>query len=146
MPRARLTVRNMLMVYQIKSERTVPSLTLFGVDLRVVVPADTEFPRTLPQLDVFTRLFVRREGVAYLRMRLQWDSGRERRREQSVYQFTRQFAPTDSYQDATFRLPHLRLPGEGWYRLVLSQFRRPNWQGKCWVPLASDVFYVEKRK
>jgi hypothetical protein len=145
MTTAKLTVANLLTVYQIRRQHTVPQLELFGVDVRIVVPADTEFPRTLPQLDVFGRFFIRQAGTAKFRFRLQWLGGTHNRRDQTVYEFARQFDTTRTYQDECFRLPHLRLLGEGWYRLTLSQSRQANWKGQSWARLAATAFHVEKR-
>jgi hypothetical protein len=144
MNRAKLSVTNLLTAVLVRQQSAVPQFDLFGVDLRVQVPADTEFPRTLAHIDVFARFFVRQAGRARLRFRLQWERGVSAG-ERSIFLFTRQFAQAPNSQDERFRLANVRLPGEGWYHLTLGQRRRKGWKGRVWVSLATAVFYVERR-
>jgi hypothetical protein len=126
---ARLTVTNLLTVYQIRRNLTVPELDLFGVDLRIVVPADTEFPRTLTRLDVFSRTIIHAAGPAKLRIRVKWIDGPHPRRGHGVYAFQKDFS--EGVQDVTFPLLNLRLPGAGWYKLILSQWKAMGWRGRA---------------
>jgi hypothetical protein len=142
---AHLTVTSLLTVYQIRRQPTVPQLDLFGVDLRIMVDADKEFPRTLPHLDVFSRIIIHEGGPAELRFRVQWVDGPHPRRDQGLYGYDKNFVGSEAVQDVTFRLPNLRLPGVGWYELVLSQKKWMGWRGERWVRLARTAFLVEKR-
>jgi len=145
MNRAKLSVTNLLTVYQIRSRQTVPQFDLFGVDLRILIPAEREFPVMLPQVDVFARFFAATAGRARLRFRLQWRSGVHPRQAESAYQFARQFDLPRAYQDEWFRLHHPCFPGEGWYHLTLWQRVSKNWKERSWKRLATTPLYVEKR-
>jgi hypothetical protein len=144
MSRASLSVTNLLTAVLVRQQQTVPQFDLFGVDLRVQVPADTEFPKTLASIDVFARFFIRRAGNARLRFRLQWERG-VGAGERSDFPFLRQFTHAPNHQDERFRLANVRLPGEGWYHLTLSQRRRKGWKGQVWTVLGTAIFFVERR-
>lgn len=88
--------------------------TLIGVDYVHQLPADTEFPRTVRKLDVFTRFFVYGGGPETVRVEVWWLSpdGTDR---QLIHGYNHEvpFDPTESVRDWVFRLTNVRLPGEG---------------------------------
>jgi hypothetical protein len=73
MQNATLTAHHFVLIYLVQQQRTVPRWTFHGVDYRIRIPAEREFPARLPTLDLFTRFVVRTEGTAEFRLRERWD-------------------------------------------------------------------------
>src|SRR5262245_4459786 len=94
-----------------------PTSDLLGVDYIHEVPADTEFPRWLPRIDVFTRFYLNQAKPTKFLIRVIWRSAPEALRpcQQRFGPFTISFQPTDVVHDHVFRLVNVRLNGTGWY-------------------------------
>jgi hypothetical protein len=100
-------------------------------------PGDTEFPTTIPRIDMFAR-FVNGTGVGEFEIRQWWlDSPEGRRRIETYGPFRVVFRPGEPLRDWVFRLLYLRLDGAGRYRLDL-RMAKPRRR----APLASEYFYV----
>ncbi|MFO0847003.1 MAG: hypothetical protein U0871_00380 [Gemmataceae bacterium] len=119
--------------------------TLIGVDYAHQLPADTEFPRTVRKLDVFTRFFVYGGGPETVRVEVWWLSpdGTDR---QLVHGYNHEvpFDPTESVRDWVFRLTNVRLPGEGRYAVRVCRLVRTRARGLHWRPLRADYFQVAR--
>ncbi len=102
-----------------------------------VFAAETEFPATLPRMDVFAR-FVNGTGTGEFEIRLSWlDAPEGRRRIETYGPFRVAFRQGEPLRDWVFRLLHLQLDGSGRYRLdlrVMKSRRRKL--------LATEYFYV----
>jgi hypothetical protein len=120
-----------------------PTSDLLGVDYWYAVPPDTEFPWTIPRLDLFVRFLVAGLGPTAISVRvfrLADDGGVLAR--MCEYQFTVPFDPADRVREQSFRLPNVPLTGEGLYAVRVGRPFRHRWKGPRWRPLGTDYFYV----
>lgn len=122
-----------------------PTSDLLGVDHVHVVPADTEFPRFLPRVDLFTRFYLRRAAPTDFLIRIEWRGASESRRpsRQRYGPFAVGFQPGDGVYDHAFRLVNVRLEGPGWYAVVLYR-RKLTALGPRWGRLVETHWFVER--
>jgi hypothetical protein len=114
------------------------------VDYRRQVPPDTEFPYTVPQLDLFVRFFVASLGPTNIAVRV-WrlnDDGTSREKV-SELQTAVPFAPDELVREHTFRLVNVPLTGEGQYVVRVCRPVRL-WKGSGWRVLGTDYFFVTR--
>ena len=96
---------------------------LLRVGYTYTIPADTEFPATIPQLDLFAR-FVGGTGTGEFEMRVVWIDDPVRPRAGEYYGPWRvMFRPGEPTRDVLFRLRHIPLRGPGRYRIELRSVR-----------------------
>jgi hypothetical protein len=111
-----------------------PTSDLLGVDYVHSVPADTEFPRWLAKVDLFTRFYLTAAKPTEFLIRVSWrDAPSSRQPCRRTYgPFTILFAPTDVVHDHAFRLVNVQLDGPGRYDVFLYHRRRtkrgPRWR------------------
>jgi hypothetical protein len=122
-----------------------PTSDLLGVDYIHDVPADTEFPRWLPRVDLFTRFYLRNAKPTEYLIRVVWRSAPEALRpcRHRYGPFTIPFQSTDVVHDHAFRLVNVRLDGVGWYDAVLYRRRRSSF-GRRWQRLVETHWLVER--
>ena len=123
-----------------------PTSDLLHVDYIHDVPADTEFPRRLGQLDLFTRFYLENAGPTTFLILIDWtDSPDDRPRRAGKYgPFTVVFQPTEVVHDHAFRVQNAQLPGTGRYTIMLLRRRSPDWKGRKYVKLTETHFTVER--
>jgi hypothetical protein len=120
-----------------------PTSDLLGVDYRMAVPPDTEFPRVVPRLDLFVRFVVAGVGPTEIEIRvIRLDDDGSVRERVSSFRHTVPFAPTERVREHSFRLANVRLTGEGLYAVRIGRRVRAGWRGVRWRTLGSDYFYV----
>ena len=122
-----------------------PTSDLLGVDYVHEVPADTEFPRWLPRVDLFTRFYLSGAKPTEFLIRVVWRSAPDSR--QPCYRhygpFIVAFLPTEVVRDHAFRLVNIRLDGVGWYDVILYRRRNDRVRGRVWRKLVETHWYVE---
>jgi hypothetical protein len=123
-----------------------PTSDLLGVDYTYDVPADTEFPRRLARIDLFTRFYLDRAGPTDFYVLVRWtDSPDDQRRRVGRYgPYTVAFRPTDVVRDQVFRVQNIQLPGIGRYEILLLRRRSPDWKGRKYGILKQTHFLVER--
>lgn len=122
-----------------------PTSDLLGVDYIHAVPADTEFPRLIPRVDLFTRFYLRDAKPTTFLIRVNWREAPASQQpcRRKYGPFTLPFQPTEIVRDYAFRLTSVRLDGVGWYDVVLYR-RRSDSRGRYWQKLAETHWYVER--
>lgn len=100
---------------------------LFEVAYELTVPADTEFPRTIPRLDMFLRVFATDAGPTRLRVRVYHEPRPGRWQLRSEYGDPRHVMalpdPGEVVHSRSFRMPNVSLGGVGLHAVAL--FTRP---------------------
>jgi hypothetical protein len=119
---------------------------LFGVSHWIDVPADTEFPYTVPRIQVFTRFYLWHAKPTNFRVLVSWlntpsghplvigDFG----------PFTVPFTRNATARDASFNLHNIRLQGVGLHRVELVRERKLGWNAGELVTKATTFFEVER--
>jgi hypothetical protein len=119
---------------------------LFGASHWLDVPADTEFPRAVARLQVFTRFYLMRAKPTEFRILVSWidhpngvpvaigDFG----------PFTVSFARDATVRDCSFNLHNLQLQGVGRHSVELVRERKSGWNAGELVPVATTYFVVER--
>jgi hypothetical protein len=122
-----------------------PTSDLLGVNYVHTVPADTEFPRWLPRVDLFARFYLRRAKPAEFLIRIVWSSAPTPLRpcERRYGPFTVPFQASEVVHDHAFRLVNVRLDGLGWYAVILYRRHRIA-IGRRWVRLVETHWFVER--
>jgi hypothetical protein len=123
-----------------------PTSDLLHVDYTYDVPPDTEFPRRLGQIDLFTRFYLEQAGPTDFFVLVRWtDSPDEQRNRVGRYgPYTVAFDPPDIVRDHVFRLQNIQLPGVGRYAILLVIRRLPDWKGRKFGKLTETHFVVER--
>jgi hypothetical protein len=82
-------------------------------------PADTEFPWSLPRMDMFAR-FIHGTGFAEFEVRVDWLDAPEGQREMQTYgPFRVAFRPAEPTRDTIFRCAGVPIDGPGRYLFSL---------------------------
>ena len=122
-----------------------PTSDLLGVDDVHEVPADTEFPRFVPRIDLFTRFYLVDATPCEFYVRLWWLSAPRRRSGRLVEQHGPCFVPfpagSGTY-DHVFRLNNVRLVGAGNYTFRLVRYRPDGWNAGAAAKFAETHFRV----
>jgi len=123
-----------------------PTSDLLGVDYIHDVPADTEFPRTLARVDLFTRFYLNGAKPTEFFVRVLWlDSPTPKLRRIGRYGPNLvSFQPNEAVHDHVFKVVNLRLAGAGRHRVLLLRKRTANWRGKRLAIIAQTHFTVER--
>jgi hypothetical protein len=120
-----------------------PTWDLLGVDFTRTVPPDTEFPRTIPRLDLLVRFLKARMGPTDIAARVWWLHPDGTSRElTSHHVFPVSFDPAERVREEPFRLINVHLPGEGLYAVRVCRRVRHRWKGMRWRVLGADYFRV----
>jgi hypothetical protein len=122
-----------------------PTSDLLGVDYVYEVPPDTEFPRALARVDLFTRFYLWSAQPCEFFVRVWWlDAPRKRsgRLAGEYGPFFVNFDPSAGVLDHVFRLVNVRLPGTGRYAVRLVRYRG-KWAAKPKI-YAQTHFNVER--
>ena len=110
------------------------------------VPADTEFPRSLMRMDLFTRFYLEKAKPCEFYLQVWWlDHPRETELEIAHSgPFRVDFQRDESVRDVVFHLHMITLQGVGRHRVELLRERRSGWQTGDLVVIASTNFLVER--
>lgn len=144
MARPRVQVQHAVLCPVVRQYGTTPTSDLLGVCYTYTYTPDLEFPRHIPQVDLFTRFFVYAPGVAefFIRVwRLDGD-GTLHTRMGSFGPYRVQFTPGKVFADRPFRMKNVRLEGVGVYAVRLCIKRRHRWRGVRYHTLATEYFQV----
>jgi hypothetical protein len=113
------------------------------VDYTFTLPPDAEFPRIIARMDLFVRFFVAGVGVTQVEVRvIRLNDDGSVYQQVTAYPFTVNFAPTDRVREMSFRLPNVRLTGEGLYAVRIGRRYKHRWKGIRWRTLGTDYFNV----
>jgi hypothetical protein len=123
-----------------------PTSDLLGVDYRFDVPADTEFPRFFPRIDLFTRFYLHRAKPVEFKVRVLWLDAPAgvQNRARSYGPFPVPFQRTDQVIDHSFRLVNVRIEGAGRYEVLLLRRHNSNFEAGVWIRCAETHFFVER--
>jgi hypothetical protein len=122
-----------------------PTSDLLGVDYFRPVSADTEFPYTIPRLDLFVRFLVARLGPTEIAVRVRRlkDDGTNGERVAELRTVV-PFDPADTVMERVFRLVNVPCTGEGRYAVRVCRHARRGWKGLRWRVLGTDYFLVQR--
>lgn len=143
MSRSRLDVQLCVVNMTTRQYGPHPTSDLLGVDYLRTYPPDTEFPRTVDQLDVFVRFFVAEMNPTRIAVRV-WHLHPDGSRRERVneHRFVVPFHPDEVFREHVFRLKNVRIPGEGTYAVQVCRRSRHNWKGFGLRVLGTDYFHV----
>jgi hypothetical protein len=136
-----IDVQHAVLTTLVRQHAAHPVFDLLEVRYDVTVPADTEFPRTIPKFDFYLRIVARAAGPTRLRIRVR------RRNHQGTWERVNEYVPNRPLpfpRDRTVvhsqpvRLPHVKLTGTGLYAIKVY-FRPP---GERWSVGAVEYFRV----
>ena len=118
---------------------------LFHVSHWVDVPVDTEFPYTLPRMQLFARFYLTGARPTEFRVRITWldTPWNVVQGIGSFGPFLIPFASDAECRDCSFNLHNVRLQGTGGHRVDLLRVRRGRNAGKL-VRVATTFFNVER--
>ena len=118
---------------------------LLGVDYHYAVPPDTEFPKEIRHMDLFTRFFLAGVGPTELAIRItRYDGEGEILEVVNDYRFLVPFVPSMRVYDHVFRLTDIRLTGTGMYSIRIGRRVRHRWKGLRWRKLGTEFFEVTR--
>ena len=119
---------------------------LFGASHWLDVPADTEFPYTVPRMSLFTRFYLDTARPTEFFVRVRWLQPTDRvARVVGVFgPFLVPFAPDASACDCSFNLNNIQLQGVGLHRVDLLRVVRLRLEGRKRVRIATTYFVVER--
>jgi hypothetical protein len=119
---------------------------LFHVSHWIDVPADTEFPYTLPRIHLFARFYLERAKPTDFRVRVWWQDHPSGIPEEiglfGPYRLP--FARNEDVRDCSFNLHNIRLQGVGIHSVELMRESRVSWREDEWIPIARTYFVVER--
>jgi hypothetical protein len=109
------------------------------------VPADTEFPYTVPRMHLFGRFYLDRAKPTNFRVRIRWLDAPGRPTVTGVFgPFTVPFVVDETVRDYSFNLHNVRLHGIGTHRVELIRERPGGWRPGQVVRVATTFFVVER--
>ncbi len=123
-----------------------PTSNLLGVDYWYDVPPDTEFPRTIGRMDLFTRFYLLRAKPVEFFIRVLWLDAPERsRREIGRFgPYAVNFKFDETVHDHVFKIFNMRLLGVGRHTFRLLRKRNRSWQGSRFGKMIETHFCVEQ--
>ena len=139
---ARLRVQHCILNDTTRQYGSHPTSDLLGVDYVHSLPADTEYPRFVPKLELFVRFVFQDRlcGTVRITMTELDDDGDDIRR---IY--ARDFAlPLIEdkgvlFIDRSFKLVNLMIPGDATYAIrVMRRSRQAPWMKPYWKTLATE--------
>jgi hypothetical protein len=118
---------------------------LLGVEYQYRVPPDTEFPKLVFKMDLFTRFFLAGVGPTELAIRIiRHDADSEFLHVVNDYRFVVPFDPAMRVYDHVFRLTQVRLTGTGQYTIQIGRQIRHRWRGLRWRRIGTEFFEVTR--
>jgi hypothetical protein len=123
-----------------------PTSNLLGVDYWHDVPADTEFPRRIGRMDLFTRFYIRKAKPVEFFVRVLWldtPTGTPRIIGRYGPELV-SFRPDETVRDHVFKVIHLQLEGTGRHRILLLRERPDAWGGKRFAVVTETHFFVRR--
>lgn len=119
---------------------------LFGVSHWRDVPPDTEFPRTIARMQLFTRFYLQRARPTEFWLRVAWfrRHGEEPAELDTFGPYVVPFARDAVARDYSFNLHYVRLQGVGLHRIELLREPRIGSISVDFVPIARTYFIVER--
>ena len=145
MSRPKIRVQHMVAGHSVRQYGSNPTSDLLGVAYRIIYSPDTEFPVTVPQIDVFTRFFVEHPGTDEFVVRV-WSLGVSGQQPSFVRAFGphRVIFPVDEvHLDCRFRVKYLQAPRPGMYALRLCR-PKAGWRGVRWSILATEYILINR--
>jgi hypothetical protein len=123
-----------------------PTSDLLGVDYTYDVPPDTEFPKEIGRIDLFTRFYLEQPTATTFFVLVRWMDSPDGipRRVARFGPYRVSFQPTDVVRDHIFRIPHFLVPGVGRYAILLVGKQAPDWKGRRFAKLTETHFLVER--
>lgn len=145
---ARLRVQHCILSQTTRQYGANPTSDLLGVDYFHTIPADTEFPGRIPQIELFVRFFGYRESRGKVRISvwvLDVDGSERQNVFQMVYPLTGRAMPGWEILDRSFKLRGIDVPKLGTYSIAVEYRKRSSrWSPRSWRRLATEFFYVER--
>ncbi len=144
MARPRVQVQHAVLCPIVRQYGSAPTSDLLGVCYTYTYAPDIEFPRHIPQVDLFTRFFVYSPGFEEYFLRV-WrlaadDAGQTRMGSFGPYPV--RFTPGTVFVDRPFRMKNVRVEGVGRYAVRLCVKRNRRWRGVRYRILATEFFQV----
>jgi hypothetical protein len=144
MSRLKVRVQHMVACHTVRQYGTNPTAELLAVAYRIQYPLDTEFPVTVPQIDLFTRFFVFRPGAAtvFIRIREVRTDASDEELVATSGPYRVDFPTADSNLDRSFRVKYLHVPRPGTYAFRLCRRVTKSWKGSGWKVLATEYVSI----
>jgi hypothetical protein len=119
---------------------------LFRVSHWRAVPVDTEFPFTVPRMQLFARFYLLQARPMEFRVRVPWLDAPDRvsRVIGHFGPFVIPFAQNAAARDCSFNLHNVQLQGVGMHCVELVRNRRVRWSPGKRVRVATTYFVVER--
>jgi hypothetical protein len=119
---------------------------LFRVSHWYDVPADTEFPFTVPRIHAFARFYIKRAKPTDFGVRVLWlDHPSGIPEEIGLFgPYRVPFTRVAVARDCSFNLHNIRLQGVGIHSVELLRERVIAWTANEWLPIARTYFVVER--
>jgi hypothetical protein len=119
---------------------------LFHVSYWVGVSPDTEFPHTVPRMQLFARFYLDGARPMNFRVRVTWEE-----HPSGVPELLGDFGPYHepftrhpSVHDRSFTLHNLQLHGVGLHTIELLRERSSGWDAGEWIVIKETHFVVER--
>lgn len=121
-----------------------PTSNLLGVDYWHDVPADTEFPRRIARMDLFTRFYLAKAKLVVFFVWVLWvDPPKGKPRVLGRYgPESLAFRPEETVRDHVFKVFNLQLKGVGRHRILLLREKPPGWSGRRFALVTETHFSV----
>lgn len=144
MSRPKVRVQHAVLCNTTRQYGSAPTSDLLGVQYTFTYTPDLEFPRHLPQVDLFTRFFIDRPGTEefYLRIWRLFLGGRQTPMSKHG-PFRVQFRSGDEFWDHPFRMKNVRVEGVGTYAVRLCRKVARRWEKPRFHVLKTEFFKVE---
>lgn len=143
----RITVHHLMLANLVRPEtNTWRASDLFHVGYWVDVPADTEFPHTVPRMQLFARFYLTNARPTDFRIRVVWED-----HPSGVPELLDDFGPYPeaftrhpNVHDRSFTLHNLQLHGVGRHTIELLRQRTSGWDAGEWKAIKETHFVVER--
>lgn len=143
----RITVHHFVLANLVRPEQpTWRASDLFHVSHWVDVPANTEFPYTVPRLQLFARFYIEQARPTEFRIRVVWEDHPSGLPELvgDFGPYSEPFTRHPSVHDRSFTLHNLQLQGVGRYTAELLRLRASGWDAGEWRAIKETYFVVER--
>jgi|HubBroStandDraft_5_1064220.scaffolds.fasta_scaffold156095_2 hypothetical protein len=119
---------------------------LLGVDYWREVPSDTEFPKTIIRMDLFTRFYLERAKATEFFVKIWWIDHPSGDPELigSFGPFRVNFQRDQIVRDYSFHLHNVRLQGVGRHMIELQREVNRKWRRNDLATIARTHFMVER--
>lgn len=146
---ARLVVQHCVVARTVRQYGGHPTSDLLGVDYIYAVPSDTEFPKSIPQLDLFVR-FRTSDLLRPVRLLLTisyldeyGDDKSEVFRREAIFEAPA--SPGEYVVPRGYRLTGWSAPGEGVYCVRVLRRTQRSWDNPTgWRVLKSEYFAITR--